>query len=99
MSFFERHSNNAVSSYPRNTGAGAATLENALDGVSRLDDLLVKTDKAATLNKNEYNLSAVEVLTQCRAAILSAVKAPSAGIAPSEPDHQDMEQSAPRFGK
>ena len=77
----------------------AFTLDDAFDVVARIDDLIVKTDKAAALNKNEYNLSAVSKLLACREALMGIAKAPVSHSIPVETDNQVMEQSMPRFGK
>lgn len=83
MSLFFKNNENGVS---------------AEDVLSRLEGLIETTNKAVSLNKNENNLDGFERLTQCRATIVSIIKAPSAGPSPFEVNSQVMDNSTPRFG-
>lgn len=71
---------------------------NALDVLSRLDSLVETMNKAVSLNKNENNLDGFQRLTQCRAAIVDTLKAPSAGSSPFEANSEALDNSTPRFG-
>lgn len=97
MTQFFKFGDNAANLSTRK--AEAVSLGDALDVIVRVDDLIVKTDKLASFNKNEHIISAVGSLRTCREALVGVIKTPTLDSIPVELDSQAMEQSTPRFGK
>lgn len=83
----------------RYAGTTSATSTDVHTIIAHLDRLIEQTDKAANLNKNEYNLSAGVCLAQCRSTIMNSVKASHINSTSLDTDQQNVDNMTPRFSK